>query len=150
MEYSKCLVELDEVLNYLVEEDLEKIPVDIRDSIKQEKSKDYKWEYDITKPLNEQNLNRKTIAMLCYLNMEYLVNEEQKKLLEEMHRFNEIKSEKEKKQKYKTEDLFTKNDENNKISKEIEIKQVQALMEVKKKSWIMKIVNLLKNFLKNN
>lgn len=96
MEYKKCLVELDEILNYLKDEDLRKIPYDIRKAINEKKDKQYNWHYDESKGLDEQNINRKTIAMLSYLNMEYLLSKEQKLLMQELHRFNEEKVEKEK------------------------------------------------------
>ena len=96
MEYKKCLVELDEILNYLKDEDLRKIPYDIRKAINEKKDKQYNWHYDESKDLYEQNINRKTIAMLSYINMEYLLSKEQKVLMEELHRFNEKKIEKEK------------------------------------------------------
>lgn len=108
MEYEKCLVELDEILNHLDPNDLEKIPSQIRRNIKEKKSKNYIWKYDENKELKEQNIDRRTISMLSYLNMQYLVSSEQKELLEKMHKFNEMKMEKEKKEKYKVEDLFNK------------------------------------------
>ncbi len=76
MEYTKCLVELDEVLKHLADKDLGKIPLDIRQTIEKNKNKQYNWNYDEDKKLSEQNIDRKTIAMLSYLNMEYLVNED--------------------------------------------------------------------------
>lgn len=91
MEYKKCLVEVSEVLSHLREEDLNKIPLDVRTAIKENKDKKYIWKYNETKDLTEQDLDRKSIAILSYLNMEYLVNKEQKELLKEMHRFNERK-----------------------------------------------------------
>ena len=93
IDYNKRLVEVDEVLKYLSEEDLSKIPKDIRQLIKDNKDKEYEWEYDDTKPLKDQNLNRDTIAFLSYLNMEYLLNEEQKQLMQEIHEYNEKKLE---------------------------------------------------------
>ena len=68
MEYEKCLVELDEILNHLRKEDLIKIPYEIRNAIKAQKDNTYKWTYNEAKNLNEQDMNRKTIAMLSYLN----------------------------------------------------------------------------------
>ena len=100
MEYKKCLVELDEILKYLRQEDLAKIPEEIRKAIKEKKDMQYNWEYDESKELKDQNINRKTIAMLSYLNMEYLLNKEQKRFLEELHMANENKNEKEKAKKY--------------------------------------------------
>ena len=90
--YKKSLVEVDEVLNYLNEEDLNRIPIEIRKEIKRNKAKDYVWKYDITKNINEQNLSRDAIAMLSYLNIEHIVNKEQKAFLKEMYKFNQNKT----------------------------------------------------------
>ena len=100
MPYEKCLVELDEILQYLSEEDLNKIPYEIRNVIKEKKDKQYIWKYDKLKELKEQNIDRKTIIMLSYINMEYLLNTEEKEVMKKMHRYNEEKLEREKKQKY--------------------------------------------------
>ena len=48
--------------------------------------------FDETKELKDQNLSRDTIIILSHLNMEYLLNEEQKKLMEQIHEFNEKKT----------------------------------------------------------
>lgn len=141
MEYKKCLVELDEILNHLREEDRKKIPYEIRNSIKKEKDEQYKWNYDETKSLREQNINRKTIAMLSYLNLEYLLSEEQKALLEEMHKFNEIKTEEEKEKKYNTKDLFK-----NKTTKKEEITSIVS--EIKDKKYSNKVITFLKQITK--
>ena len=138
MEYAKCLVELDGVLYNLSDEDLNKIPEDIRDSIKEQKDKTYKWKYDKSKTLKEQKIDRKTIAMLSYLNMEYLLNEEQKELMEKFHKSNEEKLEKIKQNKYKSEDIF-------KNSYEVKERENVALIEVKKeKNFIQKLIAKLK------
>lgn len=141
MEYKKCLVELDEILNHLREEDRKKIPYEIRNSIKKEKDEQYKWNYDETKSLREQNINRKTIAMLSYLNLEYLLSEEQKALLEEMHKFNEIKTEEEKEKKYNTKELFK-----NKTTKKEEITSIVS--EIKDKKCSNKVITFLKQITK--
>lgn len=91
MKYEKCLVEVEEVLKYFKDEDLIKIPYEVRKAIKDKKDKQYNWNYDESKRLSEQNINRRTKAILSYLNMEYLLNKEQKNFLEEWHRYNEKK-----------------------------------------------------------
>ena len=141
MEYENCLVELDEVLSYLSKENLQKIPEEIRNVIKSKKNKEYTWKYDESKPLNEQKLSRKTIAMLSYLNMEYLLNEEQKKVMEEIHKLNQQKFENEQSKKYNTDDLF-KNTKSNTLQTE------STLMEVKKQKWYKKILIFIKNIFK--
>lgn len=90
MEHAKCLTQLNEVINHLESEYFEKIPQDVKNAIAEQMDKNYIWKYDESKELYEQKLDRKTIAMLACLNMDYLLNEEQKKLMEEYHRLNEI------------------------------------------------------------
>ena len=109
VDYNKRLVEVDEILNYLSEEDLLKIPEEVRNTIKENKDKEYFWKYDETKPLKEQDVSRDTIIILSYLNMEYLLNEEQKQLMQKIHELNEKKLEEAKIEKYGVDDLFKRN-----------------------------------------
>ena len=89
VDFSKRLVEVDEILNYLSATDLTKIPEEIKQIIKENKDKNYIWKYDENKKLKEQNVNKDTIAILSYLNIEYLLDEKQKQLMEQIHSFNE-------------------------------------------------------------
>ena len=141
MKYEKCLVELDEIFKYLKDEEKRNIPYEMRKAIKEKKDKHYHWNYDESKTLNEQNINRKTIAMLSYLNMEYLLNEKQKKLMEEIHKFNEKKIEKEKSKKYNPDSIFKNNIKYDK-------KEEVALAEVEERKWYEKIFSFIKKILK--
>lgn len=141
MEYEKCLVELDEIFKYLKDEEKRNIPYEIRKAIKEKKDKHYHWNYDESKTLNEQKINRKTIAMLSYLNMEYLLNKKQKKLMEEVHKFNEKKIEKEKSEKYNPDSIFKNNIKYDK-------KEEVALAEVEERKWYEKIFSFIKKILK--
>lgn len=102
MNIGKVLVEVDVVLSYVPKKDLEKIPEEIRKSIKENKDKNYIWKYDESKSLKEQNLSKDSLALLAYLNTEYMLNPEQKKLMNKIYRFNEIALEKEKKKRFKS------------------------------------------------
>lgn len=144
MEYQNCLVELDEILNYLSKEDLMKIPKEIISGIESHKSKEYIWKYDKTKPLMEQQLSRKTIAMLSYINMEYLLNNEEKELIQQIHALNEQKLEKTKQEKYNSNELFN-NTKNNNICSEESLINVK---NVKEDKWYKKIFYFIKNLLK--
>ena len=147
VDYNKRLVEVDEILNYLSEEDLLKIPEDVRKVIKENKDKEYVWEYDETKPLKDQNVSRDTIAFLAYLNMEYLLNEEQKQLMQQIYELNEKKLEEAKAEKYGIEDLFKRNKPQLEEPKETEQIQEQALVEYKE-SLFTKMINKIKSFFK--
>ena len=63
-DYSKRLVEVDEILKHLSQSDYDKIPEEIKDAIKENKDREYQWEYDETKKLKDQNVNDETIAIL--------------------------------------------------------------------------------------
>lgn len=106
MEYEKCLVEVDEVLNYLSKEELNKIPEDVLKGIKKHKDKEYIWKYDESKRLEEQKFDRNTIVILSYINMEYLLSKEQKDLMEKIHELNEQNFTNEIQEKYDSKDLF--------------------------------------------
>lgn len=90
-DFEKRLVEVDVVLDHLSDIDYKKIPEDIIDAIKANKDPNYKWVYDETKELKDQDLSRDTIAILSYLNMEYLLNENQRKEMEMRHLLNELR-----------------------------------------------------------
>ena len=154
MEYSKCLVQVDEILNYLNPEELKKIPENVRKTIKDNKDKNYEWKYDEGKKLEEQNLNRKSIAILSYLNMEYLLNDEQRKLMGQIHRVNEQKQEEEKRKQYNPENIF-ENKSNIKEDKTVQVasnestskesKESKNLVMTKKDRWYNKIKLYIKS-----
>lgn len=144
MEYTKCLVELDEILNYLSVENLEKIPYEIRKSIKEQKDKEYIWKYDDTKELKEQELDRKTIVILSYLNMEYLLNDEQKQFMENLHELNEQNLEKEKQERYNPNNLFK--DRTSDTIQEKETRNENVAMLEYKESAFKRFLNKIKTF----
>ena len=84
VEDKKALVEVDEVLNHLSNEDYIKIPNNIIRFIKENKDKEYTWFFDEEKSLGKQNLSREAISILAYLNMEYLLNQEQKDFMKQI------------------------------------------------------------------
>ena len=142
IDYNKRLAEVDEILSYLSEEDLNKIPEDIRQVIKENKDKDYVWNYDESKELKEQGLCRDTIIILSYLNMEYLLNEKQKEIMRQIHEVNERKEEEKRIKQYPIEDLF----------KEKEIKETEKIKENSiieyKESFFTKLINKIKSVFK--
>ena len=145
VDYEKRLVEVDEVLSYLSEENLNKIPKEIRDLIKENKDKNYTWKFDETKKLKDQDLSRDTIIILSYLNTEYLLNEEQKKLMEEIYEFKEKKQEKEKREKYNPNNMF--NNTNSDVNKIREQKSIQETAMVEyKESIFRRIITKIKSF----
>lgn len=90
-ELAKRLVEVEEVLSYLPYEDLLKIPEEIWNTIQSKKDKTYTWQYDENLSLKDQNLPKDTIVMLSYLNIKYLLNQEEIDFVQNLLEFNETK-----------------------------------------------------------
>ena len=101
------LSELDVLLNYIDSEDWVKIPDNIIFYIKENKNKEYDWEYDETKSLEEQNLNKDTFSLLTFIMYKYIASEEEKQEINLL--VNE--STEELKQKYDVNNIFKKNTE---------------------------------------
>ena len=143
MEYEKCLVEVDEVLNHLSKEELNKIPEDVLKNIKKHKDKEYMWKYDESKRLEEQTFDRNTIAILSYINMEYLLSKEQKDLMEKIHELNEQNFANEIQEKYDSKDLFK-----NKNKTNINVENENAIAKLENNKWYNKIFSFINRLLK--
>ena len=142
---NKRLVEVNEVLMQLSEEEIAKIPEEVILNIRNKMDKDYKWKYDENKELSEQGLAKDAIAILSYINLEYLLNEEQKKLMNEIYKNNDIKMQKELQEKYNIDNIFKNKKE------ETVIENTNLLVEIKKETFFKKLISFIKGlFNKNN
>ena len=117
-EENKRFVEVYEILKQMSPESVMKIPEDIRNYIKDNRDEEYIWNYDKTKDFKNQNINEDTLVMLAYLNTEYMLDEKQKQLMQQIYNINQQKLEKEKGEKYNSDSLFKKsnNKEENRIT----------------------------------
>lgn len=137
--------EVDEILNYIDEEYVKRIPEKVRDFFKEERDENYKLEIDINRPLEEQNLKRKTMVILAILNMNYWCDkeEEKKEIIESLNKNEEI-YQKEIREKYNPDNIFK-----NKDNQEDDITNVDEntqLVEYEKNGIIQRILNKIKNF----
>lgn len=147
IDYSKRLVEVYIVLNHLKRSDYEKIPKSLIDLINENKDDEYIWNYDESKDLKNQDINRDALAILSYINMKYLLNDEQKKFIQKIHNENQQEIENKKGEKYNPNDVFK-----NKKSNCNETKTEELLLTEYKKSiftWIKTLREKLKNKNKN-
>jgi len=146
--YNQRLVEVDVILNHLSDSDYNKIPQEVIRAIKDNMDKEYTWELDKSKPLEEQELSRDTIAFLSYINMEYLLNDKQKEYMQKLHEKNEQENQK---QEYSNDiksdynDLFKRNNKVNEELKNTDKIEETALVEYKE-SFFKKMINKIKSF----
>lgn len=94
IDYKKRFVEVDEILKNLPQEEFNKIPSYLITLIRENKDFNYKWNYDKSKKITSQNLHIDTIAILAYINTEFILENEQKMLMRKIHYFNEMKNKK--------------------------------------------------------
>ena len=71
--------------------DFDKIPNVLLNIIVKNRDTDYVWKYDKNKKLTVQSLSKDTIAILAYINTEFILEGDQKRLMRNIHYFNEIK-----------------------------------------------------------
>lgn len=145
MEDKKVLTEVYEILQHLSNENFNKIPSNVINLIKENMDKSYIWKYDNTKSLTEQNISRDTVAVLSYINMEYLLNVEQKELIEKLHNRNEEDLDRIKKEEYNSENLFKRIKTNTSNTN-----QNKALVDYSKVKWYKRFLTKILHILKRN
>ena len=103
--------EVDIILGQMEEEYVNKVPSELRKLFKEQKRMDYSPEIKADIPLADQNLMRKTIAILAMLNLNYWCEDEKEKQdLIQMYSENDKKREAELREKYNPDNLFKKKD----------------------------------------
>ena len=141
---SKRLVEVEYILKKLDDEYIRKIPKEIWNYFEENNDKSYIYNYDESKTLDQQNLSIDTISILTYINMEYLLDEKEKKEMEELLRKDNIIAEEKKREKYNPEDIF----KNKSISSSSRKAENKLPIEVKIEKWYERLFSFLKSMLK--
>lgn len=139
-EISKRLVEVEYILKNLENEYQKKIPKEIWDYLNKNKDRYYIYKYDNTKELTQNNLHLDTIAILTYINIQYLLDENQKEDIQKLLKNDIIIAEEEKRKLYNPDDIF-KNVKTNKVKE-------TSLVEVEKIKWYEKLFLIFKNIFK--
>ena len=134
------------ILNQMSEDDVDKIPKEVIERLRQNVSDEYIAKYDSSKSLYEQGYQNETLAILAMLNLNYWCNnDEEKARLISKYKQNEIKLENEKRIKYNSDNIF----KNKKLEKEeLTFKKEnisQLPIEIKKGNIIIKFFRFIKN-----
>lgn len=91
MAYKEVLTILDYYLN---EEDYSKIPKEKIQFFKQNTSEEYKYKIDMSKPYTEQSISKEANSIIVSIYREYFVNEEEKRILDQILLLNELNEKK--------------------------------------------------------
>ena len=104
--YARAYTEVLEILKYLPIEEYKRIPKEKIDFYNKNKDANYSYNFDNTKPLEEQKISREANAIIVTLFRDFFANETQKEKLEVILKQNERKHEQELREKYNPDNIF--------------------------------------------
>ena len=145
--YAIAYSEVLEILKHIPIEDYNKIPSSKIELYETNASKDYKFNYDPSKTLEEQDVSDITKGIIILLFRDYWATELQRNKIIAKQKYDRMKSEEAKKAKYNS-DVFSNNQQKESLADDEEIDQETALLETNKIKWYEKIWQCIKRFLK--
>lgn len=129
--------EVCKILEYIPRQDFYKIPSSVRKMLQRRKSRGYQVVFDPNKPLEKQNLQRKTLILLSTFHLYYWCEEETKEKLLNFYWQNGKRKQEELRKKYNTEDIFQRD-------KRADTKNISVSMVVCQESKLQKLWNKLR------
>lgn len=142
-EYSKAYKEVLSIFEYLPEKDLNKIPESKMMLFVSKADKNYQFNYDPNKTLNENKVSKKAKAIIAILYRDYWASTEKKNKIKNKQINDRNKVDKIKVEKYNLDNIFDKNIK----PKEVTNDKVQ-LIEIKKMTWYNRFFSKIKYFFK--
>lgn len=140
---SKAYTEVLLILSYMEQKYIDMIPKKLLELFNQEKDKDYQPNINPNISLAEQNLQRKTLALLAMLNLNYWCEDEKEKQeLIAIYAENDRKKE-ELREKYNPDNLFKKKEKEEKVE---EPKESTALIEYEEEKFFKRLINKIISF----
>lgn len=144
--YHKAYKEVIEILKYVPQESMNKIPKTMLETFEKKMDKDYVFNVDINKTFEEQNLLEETKDIFAVIFRDYWATPYQRERILAKEKYDLEKLEEEKRKKYNPNNIFKKKDANDSISLDNELHNNTNLpIEVKKEKFYEKIINFFKN-----
>ena len=142
--------EVYEILKFIEDEYVNRIPKRIMDFFEEERDKEHKPIINVNIPLDEQNLKRETMVLLAILNYNYWCDseEEKKEIQKELIRNSELKEQEEKEfaEMYNPDNIFKKKNE---VKEPItDNSENMQLIELKEQGFIKKLLHKIMSFFK--
>lgn len=141
--YPKAYKEVIEILKYVPQESVDKIPQTMRDTFTAKMDNTYNFSIDINKSLEEQELLDETKAILANIFRDYWATPYQKERIQAKERYDREKIEEEKRAKYNSDIFKARENANSK-----DVINNNLPIEVKKERFYEKIINFFKSFFK--
>ncbi len=142
IEFANAYSEVLEILKYIPKEDYDKIPKDKIKLFNTNANKNYKFQYNPLITLDNQNVSKRTKAIIAILFRDYWATEKQREMIIRKQKYDIEKLEEEKKERYNTKDLFKNNISiKEDIQKDLEIQEKQ--ISVHKKTFLARIARII-------
>lgn len=153
--YSKAYKEIVEILKYVPEESVNKIPKEMRDMFEAEQLKTYNFQIDTEKNFEEQELLEETKAILANIFRDYWATDYQKARIIEKENQDREEWERQKREKYNPNDIFKNRNtttKDNDISQDIQEQLNEEYnknlpMEVQKQNIFRRLLGFIKDLL---
>lgn len=139
--YQKAYKQVIEILKYVPQESVDKIPQEMIKTFKINMDDKYDFKIDISKSFEEQDILEETKAILANIFRDYWATPEQKERILEKEKNDREIEENIKREKYNPDDLFKKKQ---KVIQQNEEIQNNLPVEIKKEKFYEKIINFLK------
>ena len=139
--YHKAYKEVMEILKYVPEKSVKKIPQTMIDTFNAKMDNTYNFSIDINKSFEKQELLEETKAILANIFRDYWATQYQKERIQAKERYDRQKIEEEKRTNYNC-DIFKKNDKKEKDEDKVDNSNLP--IEVKKEKFYKKIINFFK------
>jgi hypothetical protein len=135
--------ELYEILSLMDKTTVMKVPIDILNTIKEQRNPEYQTRIDRNDIFNENNVKKETVDLLCYLDYHYWMDESKKAEVDRIRKEMLQEEENKKREQYNPNNLFKKeqilkNDLNTSLT------EYKESLFVKLKNFIFKILHINK------
>ena len=136
--YGIAYSEVLEILKHIPIEDYNKIPRNEIELFETYADKDFTFNYDSSKTLEEQNVSNITKGIIILLFRDYWATSYQKERIEAKEKYDIEKLEEEKREKYNPDNVFKNNKE------ETFVENTNLPVEIKKKTFFKKLISFIK------
>jgi hypothetical protein len=143
IEYANAYSEVLEILRYVSIDDYNKIPKKQIEFFEKNSNKDYNFFYNPYKTLDEQNVSKRTKAIIAIIFKDYWATDIQKEKIIAKQNYDRMQLEKEKQAKYSANDIFK-----NKKSENIENSTETLVMTEYKETFLDRIINKINKIFK--
>ena len=144
IEFKNACTEVLEILKYIRNEDIKRIPKEEIENLEHNANKDYIFTYDINKTIKEQNVSKMANGIIAIFFTDYIATSKQKEIIKKRQRKYEEVVDNKKKELYNPDNIFGNRNKAQNETTEI----VNMPVVIEKKSIFREIMDFLKGICK--